>query len=1022
MTYEMEFHQLFGKELDPEIGCIRIADTAAPGARRLSNQVIDVMKQNYNNMPNLKWQYFGSEEGIFSIYPASIVDDCFNYDHRYRPWYVEAATPEPKNVVIVIDTSASMEEETNGKTLMQIAIDAAITVLDTMNPSDKVGVVSFSDTVFVPGGFEDTDCYKQELAKATLVNIENLKEFVSNLRSIGGTKYGIAFTTAFDLLRSSWLEEEHKREQVILFLTDGEPNDDPSDIMSVIRSKNEEMMNRVVILTFGLGNDGGLDFLEDISSQKFEDHGLPKYNESVGEVKLGHYTHVTDYTLLRSKMARYYDYFAFYDSLQDEPIFSVPYQDGFGLGLMTTAALPVKYNRKLMGVVGVDITLDDLLADVTFFKKGASSYAFIFEANSKAAGRALIHPLLPAPMDIADEPIYVHITTLERDTEFFDSVFKNATNGDTTGEATFISKRYLPRGNSDKEGVRTTSVESTYYWRPVQGSPYILCLVQGTGDYEAVLAKQITVVNDDDFLYHRLDLIPPRKSCSHFNRYATIDQPVVKFSPNAFINPTGYLQLIETENVVRQYGNYMKDSSSLNTYFKEGIRDMVLATSKVNELWTQNNLGFENYTLYRFIGSHNGVYRQFPGMIMNKKFDATSRPWYMRSKSNRGILTLSASRGTDNDEGNFITLSKAITESITFLSGTSDDVMVVMGMDITYSYFDKLMKKNYPQCEESKYRCFVMDSSGHLVMHPEFIQPGSRLYTRGEHITQIEPAIAQDLIDKNIMKKRRCVNFQNIKDQYYYVTEHGSQSRTIDNLDSTDSCTRYQFSEIPETNAYLGIIDQSRACFPQQCACVHDHCQRNDNDDCECPCLSSARYDFCNDQFSFSSDDAPSCTPPSPSLSRVVEEELDTEDLYQCFKVTCEFVNIPSECNSYSGCLWSVENEQCLENRVGSDEDEHLPIYLAACATAVVVIVGAVIGLVVYRRKLHDRNYEQPSPIGHSYPKVGNNVPRENPGYAPSPSDSPSAPSAPVQDDDQYSALDIDGGDYIAPNLEEHSL
>ena len=57
-----------------------------------------------------------------------------------RPWYVETTTPEPKDMVIVIDRSSVMESQSSSdtKTLMDVAIDAARTVLNTLTPNDRV--------------------------------------------------------------------------------------------------------------------------------------------------------------------------------------------------------------------------------------------------------------------------------------------------------------------------------------------------------------------------------------------------------------------------------------------------------------------------------------------------------------------------------------------------------------------------------------------------------------------------------------------------------------------------------------------------------------------------------------------------------------------------------------------------------------------------------------------------------------------------------------------------------------------
>ena len=50
---------------------------------------------------------------------------------------------------------------------------------------------------------------------------------------------------------------------------------------------------------------------------------------------------------------------------QTEVIWSEPYEDGHGLGQMTTAALPVYYNNSnvkiLLGVVGLDVLMSDFI-------------------------------------------------------------------------------------------------------------------------------------------------------------------------------------------------------------------------------------------------------------------------------------------------------------------------------------------------------------------------------------------------------------------------------------------------------------------------------------------------------------------------------------------------------------------------------------------------------------------------------------------------------------------------------------
>lgn len=90
-----------------------------------------------------RFTIFGSWTGLFRIYPGSSYDqECGDYDPRIRPWYV-AASSGPKDVVIVMDISASMREE--GR--LELAKDAVVSVLGTMNEHTFVNIVTFSATV-----------------------------------------------------------------------------------------------------------------------------------------------------------------------------------------------------------------------------------------------------------------------------------------------------------------------------------------------------------------------------------------------------------------------------------------------------------------------------------------------------------------------------------------------------------------------------------------------------------------------------------------------------------------------------------------------------------------------------------------------------------------------------------------------------------------------------------------------------------------------------------------------------------
>ena len=71
------------------------------------------------------------------MYPSARISKCGTYDNRIRPWYVTTATPSPKNIVILLDSSTSMGYHNN----LDAAKDTAKIVVSTLNPEDKVFVV-----------------------------------------------------------------------------------------------------------------------------------------------------------------------------------------------------------------------------------------------------------------------------------------------------------------------------------------------------------------------------------------------------------------------------------------------------------------------------------------------------------------------------------------------------------------------------------------------------------------------------------------------------------------------------------------------------------------------------------------------------------------------------------------------------------------------------------------------------------------------------------------------------------------
>ena len=93
----------------------------------------------------------------------------------------------------------------------------------------------------------------------------------------GETQYSKAFRSAFNLLKGSSSGRETSRTKVIIFLTDGKPTDEPTEIMQTIQTENAELNNKVVIMTYGMEQD--LQILRDIANQDGGRYGVSQASD-----------------------------------------------------------------------------------------------------------------------------------------------------------------------------------------------------------------------------------------------------------------------------------------------------------------------------------------------------------------------------------------------------------------------------------------------------------------------------------------------------------------------------------------------------------------------------------------------------------------------------------------------------------------------------------------------------------------------------------------------------------------------
>ncbi|XP_076811767.1 VWFA and cache domain-containing protein 1-like isoform X7 [Clavelina lepadiformis] len=890
-TSQTEYDLRFKNKVAVNQVCEQISPEAESSPTRLRPSFVESCAQNLVELPSLKWQYFGSEQGVTTRFPALISDSCDDYDNRFRPWYVQANVPVPKEVVVVIDKSGSMGRRHGSVTLMELAKSAAKTVISTLNPFDKFTVIAFSTfaETTVVDDIVNSDCFSSTLAFATPGNINKVSGFIDSLFADGSTYYAKALEKAFDFFTTDIETRNNtKLDRVILFMSDGQPSEPfTSTIFDTLRSRNAEVDNSVVILTYGLGSSN-FNVLQDMATATSS-----VIDES--NIKPGVFTQVDNPDLLRSQMASYYNFFKVEDELASDPVWTVPYLDAWGLGVMITASLPVYVRGDLIGVAAVDVTIEELFAETTYIVPGELSYSFVING----AGLMINHPLFPHTG--VREPLFASATAFERDPEFV-VIFKSMKRGET-GNKTFYSTKVLPQGDGRRYGANEIMVRSTYFWKKIPGTEFSVCLVLANEDIQAVLAPQGSVPRGS-FLYHRLDLVPPNTACRHLNNYCSMDQSSMFLASRSYQDPEYYLSRVFTAADVRKIVDYMEGTTTNNQGLKVGIKDEVVATSYAERWWTElhENPDIEEEVVWRYIGTKNGVFRHFPGTRYPDDYDPVLRPWFEHALANRGSNVLSLPYIDAASGATIVTLSRVLFEGK--FGGIhdviNDEVVAVMGVDILLSYFQTVLAEFFPDCiNDDSTRCMLMDKAGFVIFAKEYLE--SKSVRTNQHLTELDSNFANLLIKDGILNPISCSNVEaSTLQRTYNVSYSGSYSVGVD---FGSSCDRVSVIPIQDTNTYMIVqapIKNGGSCVayrPRSCTCgaslaTYDQvCETSwTGYACECPCHSpDSHYHPCTNEYDFSSSRVPLCTPENKELSSVAATNTDLSSLSICYKIAFNF-------------------------------------------------------------------------------------------------------------------------------------
>uniref|UniRef100_A0A8C1QMU5 Calcium channel, voltage-dependent, alpha 2/delta subunit 1a n=1 Tax=Cyprinus carpio TaxID=7962 RepID=A0A8C1QMU5_CYPCA len=349
----------------------------------------EVFKKNWENDPSLLWQVFGSATGLARYFPASPWVDTRStpnkidlYDVRRRPWYIQGAA-SPKNMLILVDASGSV----SGLTLKLIRTSVS-EMLETLSDDDYVNIVSFNNSAKSVACFEN-------LVQANVRNKKILKEAVQKITANGTTDYKIGFKEAFEQLSSMNVTRESCNKIIMLFTDGGE--DRASEIFEEYNPDKE-----VRIFTFSVGQH---------NYDKTPIQWMACNNK-------GYYYEIPSIGAIRINTQEYLDVLGRPMVKEDKKAKTVQwtnvYVDALELGLVITGTLPVfnktstrnsqDKNKLILGVMAVDVSLDDIKRLTPHYTLGPNGYYFAIDPN----GYVLLHPNLQPKVRLSLKPsLYV---------------------------------------------------------------------------------------------------------------------------------------------------------------------------------------------------------------------------------------------------------------------------------------------------------------------------------------------------------------------------------------------------------------------------------------------------------------------------------------------------------------------------------------------------------------------------------------------------------------------------------------
>ncbi|XP_043934124.1 voltage-dependent calcium channel subunit alpha-2/delta-2 [Protopterus annectens] len=562
----------------------------------------NVFIENRKEDPSLLWQVFGSATGVTRYYPATPWKEPSNkidlYDVRRRPWYIQGAS-SPKDMVILVDVSGSV----SGLTL-KLMKTSVTEMLDTLSDNDYVNVASFNEKA------KPVSCFNH-LVQANVRNKRVFKDKVQQMVAKGTTDYKAGFEFAFEQLQNTNITRANCNKMIMMFTDGGE--DRVQDVFEKYNWPNKT----VRVFTFSVGQHN-----YDVTPLQW-----------MACANKGYYFEIPSIGAIRINTQEYLDVLGRPMVLAGQKAKQVywtnVYQDALGLGSVVTGTMPVfnltkdnssdRKNQLILGVMGIDVALDDIAKLIPRYTLGANGYFFAIDTN----GYLLLHPNMRPQSSNIREPVTLDILDAELESKQKEQIRKSMIDG-KQGEKTIrtlvksLDERYID------------NVTRSYFWHPIQSADYSLALVlpsYGLTYIRANLSDQILQVQyfesllPSNFESEGHVFIAPREYCK---------------SLNFTVNNTEFL-----EKFIALMEKVTPDAKQCDNFLLHNlILDTGITRQLAERVWKEQSLHTYNL-LAVFAATDGGITRVFPNKAA-EDWEEDAEPYnasyYKRSLDNKGYV------------------------------------------------------------------------------------------------------------------------------------------------------------------------------------------------------------------------------------------------------------------------------------------------------------------------------------------------------------------------------------------------